>query len=49
MRVPEIDTPALVVDLERMERNIATMARFCGGREATARRGRDRNHVREAG
>jgi D-serine deaminase-like pyridoxal phosphate-dependent protein len=28
MRVAEIDTPALVVDLERMERNIAAMSRF---------------------
>jgi D-serine deaminase-like pyridoxal phosphate-dependent protein len=37
MRVPEIDTPALVVDLERMERNIATMARFFASRPAKLR------------
>lgn len=37
MRVAEIDTPALVVDLERMERNIATMARFFAGRPANLR------------
>ena len=27
--VDSIDTPALVVDLDAMERNIATMAAFC--------------------
>jgi D-serine deaminase-like pyridoxal phosphate-dependent protein len=37
MRVAEIDTPALVVDLERMERNIAAMARFFAGRPANLR------------
>jgi D-serine deaminase-like pyridoxal phosphate-dependent protein len=37
MRVAEIDTPALVVDLERMERNIATMARFFADKPAKLR------------
>jgi D-serine deaminase-like pyridoxal phosphate-dependent protein len=37
MRVPEIDTPALVVDLERMERNIAAMARFFADKPAKLR------------
>jgi D-serine deaminase-like pyridoxal phosphate-dependent protein len=37
MRVAEIDTPALVVDLERMERNIATMARFFADKRAKLR------------
>jgi D-serine deaminase-like pyridoxal phosphate-dependent protein len=37
MRVAEIDTPALVVDLERMERNIAAMARFFASRPAKLR------------
>lgn len=37
MRVEEIDTPALVVDLERMERNIATMARFFASSSAKLR------------
>ncbi len=37
MRVAEIDTPALVVDLERMERNIASMARFFASRPASLR------------
>jgi len=37
MRVAEIDTPALVVDLERMERNIATMARFFADKAAKLR------------
>jgi len=37
MRVAEIDTPALVVDLERLDRNIATMARFFSGRPAKLR------------
>lgn len=37
MRVEEIDTPALVIDLERMERNIAAMARFFAGARASLR------------
>jgi D-serine deaminase-like pyridoxal phosphate-dependent protein len=37
MRVEEIDTPALVIDLERMERNVATMARFFAGARASLR------------
>jgi D-serine deaminase-like pyridoxal phosphate-dependent protein len=37
MRVAEIDTPALVVDLERMERNIAAMSRFFASRTAKLR------------
>src|SRR5262245_44017186 len=37
MRVAEIDTPALVVDLERMERNIAAMARFFADKPAKLR------------
>lgn len=37
MRVAEIDTPALVVDLERMDRNIAAMARFFASRPAKLR------------
>ena len=37
MRVAEIDTPALVVDLERMERNIAAMARFFADKSAKLR------------
>src|SRR5262245_24188217 len=37
MRVPEIDTPALVVDLDRVERNIATMARFFADKPAKLR------------
>lgn len=37
MRVNEIDTPALVVDLDRMERNISTMARFFAPRPAKLR------------
>jgi D-serine deaminase-like pyridoxal phosphate-dependent protein len=37
MRVAEIDTPALVLDLERVERNIATMARFFAGKRAKLR------------
>ncbi|HTO71888.1 MAG TPA: DSD1 family PLP-dependent enzyme [Myxococcota bacterium] len=37
MRVPEIDTPALVVDLERMERNIAAMSRFFADKRAKLR------------
>jgi D-serine deaminase-like pyridoxal phosphate-dependent protein len=37
MRVAEIDTPALVVDLERLERNIAAMARFFAARPAKLR------------
>ncbi len=37
MRVPEIDTPALVVDLECMERNVAAMARFFASRPAKLR------------
>lgn len=37
MRVAEIDTPALVVDLERMERNLATMARFFADKPAKLR------------
>jgi D-serine deaminase-like pyridoxal phosphate-dependent protein len=37
MRVAEIDTPALVVDLDRMERNIAAMARFFAARPAKLR------------
>src|SRR5512134_1604992 len=37
MRVAEIDTPALVVDLERLERNIAAMARFFSTRTAKLR------------
>jgi D-serine deaminase-like pyridoxal phosphate-dependent protein len=37
MRVEEIDTPALVVDLERMERNISAMARFFASAPASLR------------
>ena len=37
MRVAEIDTPALVVDLERMERNIAAMSRFFADKRARLR------------
>jgi len=37
MRVAEIDTPALVVDLERMDRNISAMARFFASRPAKLR------------
>jgi D-serine deaminase-like pyridoxal phosphate-dependent protein len=37
MRVAEIDTPALVVDLERMERNISAMAGFFASRPAKLR------------
>jgi D-serine deaminase-like pyridoxal phosphate-dependent protein len=37
MRVAEIDTPALVVDLERMERNIAAMSRFFADKRAKLR------------
>ncbi|HXZ86767.1 MAG TPA: alanine racemase [Myxococcota bacterium] len=37
MRVAEVDTPALVVDLERMERNIAAMSRFFADKRAKLR------------
>ena len=31
MRIAEVDTPSLLLDIERVERNIATMARFFTG------------------
>jgi D-serine deaminase-like pyridoxal phosphate-dependent protein len=31
MRISELDTPALLVDLERLERNIRDMADYCAG------------------
>lgn len=37
MRVDEIDTPALLLDLDRVEANIATMARFFAGVSADLR------------
>lgn len=37
MRIADIDTPALVLDLDRVERNIATMAGFFANREASLR------------
>jgi len=37
MRIAEIDTPALVLDLDRVERNIDTMSRFFAGQEASLR------------
>lgn len=37
MRLTEVDTPALVLDLERVERNIATMARFFAGQHSELR------------
>lgn len=32
MRLTELETPALVVDLDRVERNIASMQSYCAGR-----------------
>lgn len=37
MDITELDTPALIVDLEVMEQNIATMSAFFRGRRATLR------------
>ncbi len=37
MRLAEVDTPALVLDLDLMEHNIATMARFFAARDADLR------------
>ncbi len=37
MRRDDIDTPALLLDLDRVERNIATMARFAAGRSSGLR------------
>ena len=37
MRLVDVDTPALLLDLDRVERNIATMARFFAEREAGLR------------
>ena len=37
MRLADIDTPALVLDLDRVERNVAKMASFFAGRSAGLR------------
>jgi D-serine deaminase-like pyridoxal phosphate-dependent protein len=37
MRLAEVDTPALILDLDRVERNVAAMARFFAGQHSELR------------